>query len=146
MVSEKKPFIVFLLWTLVIIPVRAGHTAEACAVFEMNTEAFPESWNVWGSLGKAAFRSGDDSRSEELFKKPLSLNPGNTNARNNLSRIKGGPIDARKETRAGTNFCPSISPDGKYLFYASYRDIYWVSTEVIHRLKPKTKDILEEIQ
>jgi hypothetical protein len=35
----------------------------------------------------------------------------------------------------GTNFCPSLSPDGKYLFFAMYKDIYWVSTEVILRLK-----------
>ena len=36
----------------------------------------------------------------------------------------------------GTNFCPMVSPDGKYLFYAASRDIYWVSAEVIHRLRP----------
>ena len=35
----------------------------------------------------------------------------------------------------GTNFCPMISPDGKYLFYAAGRDIYWVSAEVIEKLK-----------
>jgi Tol biopolymer transport system component len=38
--------------------------------------------------------------------------------------------------------CPSISPDGKYLFFSRYNEngglsnIYWVSAEVIHRLKP----------
>jgi C-terminal processing protease CtpA/Prc/Flp pilus assembly protein TadD len=36
-----------------------------------------------------------------------------------------------------TNFCPSLSPDGKYLFYSTCRDIYWVSAEVIERLRPK---------
>lgn len=33
------------------------------------------------------------------------------------------------------DFCPYVSPDGKYLFYASRGDIYWVSTEVIHKLR-----------
>jgi hypothetical protein len=33
------------------------------------------------------------------------------------------------------NFCPSVSPDGKYLFYGTYRDVYWVSTEILIRLK-----------
>lgn len=33
------------------------------------------------------------------------------------------------------DFCPYVSPDGKYLFYASRSDIYWVSTEVIRRLR-----------
>ena len=36
-----------------------------------------------------------------------------------------------------TNFCPSLSPDGKYLFYATRRDIYWVSAEVFFRLRPR---------
>lgn len=33
------------------------------------------------------------------------------------------------------DFCPYVSPDGKYLFYASRGDIYWVSTEVINTLR-----------
>jgi len=37
----------------------------------------------------------------------------------------------------GTVFCASISPDGKYIFYTKNRDIYWVSTKIIEKLKPK---------
>lgn len=33
------------------------------------------------------------------------------------------------------DFCPYVSPDGKYLFYASKDDVYWVSTEVITKLR-----------
>jgi len=33
------------------------------------------------------------------------------------------------------DFCPFVSPDGKYLFYASQGDIYWVSSEVIQRMR-----------
>jgi Tol biopolymer transport system component len=33
------------------------------------------------------------------------------------------------------DFCPYVSPDGKYLFYASRGDVYWVSTEVVRRLR-----------
>ncbi|AXT20027.1 hypothetical protein D7030_02590 [Flavobacteriaceae bacterium AU392] len=38
--------------------------------------------------------------------------------------------------------CPSITPDGKYLFFGRYNEegglsnFYWVSTEVIHKVKP----------
>lgn len=32
-------------------------------------------------------------------------------------------------------YCPFVTKDGKYLFYTSNQDIYWVSTEVISRLK-----------
>jgi len=37
----------------------------------------------------------------------------------------------------GTNFCPALSPDGKFLFFATNRDIYWVSAEVIDRHRPE---------
>jgi hypothetical protein len=37
----------------------------------------------------------------------------------------------------GGNMCASLSPDGKYLFFQRHRDIYWVSTEVIERLRPE---------
>jgi hypothetical protein len=33
------------------------------------------------------------------------------------------------------DFCPYVSPDGKYLFYASQGDIYWVSTDVIRKMR-----------
>lgn len=33
------------------------------------------------------------------------------------------------------DFCPYVTPDGKYLLYASRGDVYWVSTEVIMKLK-----------
>jgi len=33
------------------------------------------------------------------------------------------------------DFCPYVSPDGKYLFYASRGDIYWVSTDVIKKMR-----------
>lgn len=31
------------------------------------------------------------------------------------------------------NFCPALSPDGKYMFYTSGEDIYWVSAEIIKK-------------
>jgi Tol biopolymer transport system component len=37
----------------------------------------------------------------------------------------------------GTNFCPALSLDGKFLFFATNRDIYWVSAEVIDRHRPE---------
>ena len=32
---------------------------------------------------------------------------------------------------------PAISPDGKYIFFESDGDIYWVSAEIIEELRPK---------
>ena len=33
------------------------------------------------------------------------------------------------------NICPSLSPDGEFLFFTSNNDIYWVSTEAIAKLR-----------
>lgn len=38
---------------------------------------------------------------------------------------------------AAYELCPFISADGKYFFYTSDQDIYWVSTEIIMQLKAK---------
>jgi hypothetical protein len=37
-------------------------------------------------------------------------------------------------------YCPFVSKDGKYLFYTSNQDIYWVSTEVINEIKGKLNE------
>lgn len=34
-------------------------------------------------------------------------------------------------------YCPFVTKDGKYLFYTSNQDIYWVSTKIIQELKQK---------
>jgi len=46
------------------------------------------------------------------------------------SRSLGNTINTETD-----DFCPYVSSDGKYLFYASRGDVYWVSTEVIERLR-----------
>lgn len=33
------------------------------------------------------------------------------------------------------DFCPYVSPDGKYLFYAREHDVYWVSIDAIRKLR-----------
>jgi len=35
--------------------------------------------------------------------------------------------------------CPYVTSDGKYLFYTSNEDIYWVSTKIISQIKEKSK-------
>ncbi|MEM9687317.1 MAG: ankyrin repeat domain-containing protein, partial [Bacteroidota bacterium] len=36
-------------------------------------------------------------------------------------------------------YCPFVTKDGKYLFYTSNQDIYWVSTEIITKIKEKSR-------
>jgi hypothetical protein len=45
-------------------------------------------------------------------------------------------LGAAINTKANEN-CPILSPDGKFLFYTSGGDIYWVSSEVIEALRRK---------
>jgi hypothetical protein len=35
----------------------------------------------------------------------------------------------------GVEFCASVSPDGKYIFYTKNRDIYWVSSEILKTIQ-----------
>jgi WD40-like Beta Propeller Repeat len=46
------------------------------------------------------------------------------------SKSLGNTINTKTD-----DFCPYVSPDGKYLFYASQGDVYWVSTDVIKKLR-----------
>lgn len=36
-------------------------------------------------------------------------------------------------------YCPFVTKDGKYFLYTSNQDIYWVSTEIINKLKEKSR-------
>lgn len=41
-----------------------------------------------------------------------------------------------KINRGDYSFAPTISPDGKYLFYTSSGDIYWVSAKILDKYRP----------
>lgn len=49
---------------------------EAIKMFKLNTERYPNSANVWDSLGEAYALKGDKENAIKNFKKALSLNPG----------------------------------------------------------------------
>ena len=64
---------------------------EAIAVFELNVEAYPESWNVYDSLGEAYMLSGDRERAVELYRRSLAINPANANGLTMLERLGAAP-------------------------------------------------------
>jgi glyoxylase-like metal-dependent hydrolase (beta-lactamase superfamily II)/ubiquinone/menaquinone biosynthesis C-methylase UbiE len=45
----------------------------AIAVFALNVELYPDSWNVYDSLGEAHLAKGDNERSAELYRKSLQM-------------------------------------------------------------------------
>jgi glyoxylase-like metal-dependent hydrolase (beta-lactamase superfamily II) len=62
--------------------------SEAIEVFKMNIEMYPDSWNVYDSLGEAYMENGQNDLAVEYYQKSLKLNPQNTNAVSMLQRIK----------------------------------------------------------
>jgi CubicO group peptidase (beta-lactamase class C family) len=61
---------------------------EAIAVFQLNVEAYPQSSNVYDSLGEAYMKNGDKQLAIENYEKSLKLDPGNTNAVEMLKKLR----------------------------------------------------------
>jgi glyoxylase-like metal-dependent hydrolase (beta-lactamase superfamily II) len=62
---------------------------EAIRLFRINVDLYPESWNVYDSLGEALLRAGNSDEAVAMYEKSIALNPENTNGREVLARIQG---------------------------------------------------------
>ena len=60
---------------------------EAIAVFQLNVNEHPESFNVYDSIGEAFMIKGENELAIQNYKKSLELNPNNENARKKLSEL-----------------------------------------------------------
>ncbi|MEJ2343490.1 MAG: tetratricopeptide repeat protein, partial [Gemmatimonadales bacterium] len=65
-----------------------GLVAEAIRIFKLNVEAYPESWNVYDSLGEAYMEAGETEQAVENYERSLDMNPDNSNARRMLERLR----------------------------------------------------------
>jgi cytochrome c-type biogenesis protein CcmH/NrfG len=54
-----------------------------------NVELYPQSANVYDSLGEAYMKNGDKELAIENYQRALELNPANTNAVEMLKRLRG---------------------------------------------------------
>ena len=61
---------------------------EAIAVFKLNVEMNPESWNVYDSLAEANMLSGNTEMAIKFYEKSIEMNPANENGKQMLERIK----------------------------------------------------------
>ena len=52
-------------------------------------------------------------------------------------KMEKGSWSERIKLSFGAGHFPSVSPDGKYLFFMTHDGIYWVNTSFIEELKPK---------
>lgn len=61
---------------------------EAIEVFKLNVKLYPNSGNVFDSLGEAYMLAGDKKNAIGNYEKSIKLNPENTNGKNMLAKLK----------------------------------------------------------
>ena len=67
---------------------RAKKLPEAIAYFKLNVEFYPNSWNVYDSLGEAYMANGEKELAITNYKKSLELNPKNTKGAEMLKKLE----------------------------------------------------------
>ena len=68
---------------------QTNKVADAIEIFKLNVEVYPQSANVYDSLGEAYMTKGDKDLAIANYKKSLELNPKNTNATVKLGELTG---------------------------------------------------------
>ena len=61
---------------------------EAVAVFSLNVELYPQSFNVYDSLGDAYRESGEKELAIKNYRRSLELDPTNKNAAEQLKKLE----------------------------------------------------------
>ncbi len=70
--------------------IRAKKFKEAIRIFQLNIETYPQSSNVYDSLGEAYMDDGDKAQAIVNYRKSLQLNPRNYGAIKMLQKL-GAP-------------------------------------------------------
>ena len=66
----------------------SGQVQDAIAVFQQNVQEYPESGNVYDSLGEAYMKAGQKELAIQNYEKSLQLDPKNQNAVQMLKKLK----------------------------------------------------------
>jgi hypothetical protein len=74
---------------------QGGHVDEAIGVFQSNAKKYPESWNVYDSLGEALAIKGDSAAARTQYEKALSMVQDAVNKKR-IEGILAGLNDGRK--------------------------------------------------
>jgi len=67
----------------------SGKLNEAIEVFKLNVELFPDSWNVYDSLGEGYMNNGDNKLALENYRKSVEKNPNNENGKKVIKELEG---------------------------------------------------------
>ena len=68
----------------------------AIAIFKFNVETYPESSNVYDSLGEAYMNAGKTELAIQFYGRSLEIDPANTNAEQMIERMKKESDEATK--------------------------------------------------
>ena len=68
---------------------RSGRTKDAIAVFDLNVRQYPDASNPYDSLGEAYAADGQVKPAITNYEKSLDLDPGNSNAVQQLAKLRG---------------------------------------------------------
>ena len=69
-------------------PVAEEVSVQAIEIFRINADLYPDSWNVYDSLGEALLRAGNTDEAVAMYERSLVLNPENTNGKEVLAGIR----------------------------------------------------------
>jgi tetratricopeptide (TPR) repeat protein len=67
---------------------QVGKNKEAIEIFKLNIEQYPDSYNVYDSMGEGCMVNGDSKLAIKYYEKSLKLNPRNDNAKKMLEELK----------------------------------------------------------
>ena len=65
-----------------------GNVKDAITLFTLNVEAYPESFNVYDSLGEALMADHQYGPAITNYERSIEINPGNDNGRHKLQELK----------------------------------------------------------
>ena len=84
-ISNTEPVMNFLGYQLM----NQGRLPEAIAIFKLNVDSYPASWNVYDSLGEAYKNAGETKQAIRNYEKSIELNPENSNGAQILKELRG---------------------------------------------------------
>jgi tetratricopeptide (TPR) repeat protein len=67
---------------------------ETIRILQLNVEAYPNSANVYDSLGEAYLDNGENDLAAKNYRRSLELNPANSNAMRLLKQLPAAPPSA----------------------------------------------------
>lgn len=70
--------------------IRMNKLDDAVWMFQLNVELYPDSYNVYDSLGEAYMLKGEKELAIKNYRKSLELNPKNSNAEAMIRKIESG--------------------------------------------------------